>query len=123
MVSARSNLVGRLGVLRRANTRGFSVGFRAAVGIELPCVGDFLNFIEIQFRDEQFILVAAGLLDDFSARVAEIALAVELADLPGSFGTDAVDGGDKISVGDGVGGLLELPKIFGEAGDGILRRN
>src|SRR5216683_2145268 len=118
MVSARSNLVGRLGVFRRASTRDFPVGFRAAVAIELPGVADFLDFIEIEFGDEELILVAAGLLDDFAARVAEIALAVELADLPGMLGADAVDGGDEISVGDGVGGLLELPKIFGEAGDG-----
>src|SRR6266436_4619204 len=118
MVSARSNLVGRLGVFRRASAGDFSVGFRAAVAVELPGVADFLNFIKIQIGDEELILVTAGLLDDFAARIAEIALAVELADLPGSFGADAVDGGDKISVGDGVGGLLELPKIFGEAGDG-----
>src|SRR5229473_3580656 len=118
MVSARSNLVGRLGVFRRTGARDFSVGFRAAIAVELPGVADFLNFIKIQIGDEELILVTAGLLDDFAARIAEIALAVELADLPGSFGADAVDGGDEISVGDGVGRLLELPKIFGEAGDG-----
>src|SRR5229473_1994900 len=78
MVSARSNLVGRLGVFRRTSARDFSVGFRATVTVELPGVADF----------------------------------------PGSFGADAVDGGDEIGVGDSVGGLLELPKIFGEAGDG-----
>src|SRR6266849_10242694 len=118
MVSARSNLVGRLGAFSGTSAGDFSVGFRAAVTIELPSVADLLDFIEIEFGDEQFILVAAGLLDDFAARVAEIALAVELADLPGMLGADAIDGGDEISVGDGVGGLLELPKIFGEAGDG-----
>src|SRR6266567_7306026 len=117
MVSARSNLVGRLGIFRRASACDFSVGFRAAVAVELPCVADFLNFVEVQFGDEQFILVAAGLLDDFAARVAEIALAVEFANFPGRFGADAVYGGDEIGVGHGVGGLLEFPKIFGETGD------
>src|SRR5439155_15382625 len=47
-----------------------------------------------------------------------VALAVKLADFPGSFRADAIDGGDEIGVGDGVGGLLEFPKIFGEAGNG-----
>src|SRR5712692_7500065 len=102
MVSARSNLVGRLGAFAGAGPRDFSVGFRAAVAIELPGIADFLNFIEIQFRDQQFILVAAGLLHDFSARVAEVALAVEFADLPGMLGADSIDGGDKVSIGDGV---------------------
>src|SRR2546425_4434553 len=118
MVSARSNLVGRLGAFSGTSAGDFSVGFRTAVAVELPGISDLLNFVEIELGDEQFILVAAGLLDDFAARIAEVALAVEFADFPGSFGADAIDGSDEVSVGDGVGGLLEFPKIFGEAGDG-----
>src|SRR5258708_35829056 len=118
MVSARSNLVGRLGAFAGAGPRDFSVGFRAAVAVELPGIADFLNLVEIQLGDEQFVLVAAGLLDDFAARVAEVAFAVKFADFPGSFGANAIDGGDEVGVGDGVGGLLKLPEIFGEAGDG-----
>ena len=117
MVWARSNLVGRLGAFRRAGPRDFSVGFRAAVAIELPGVANFLNLLEIQFGDEQFVPVAAGLLDDFAARVAEVALAVKFANFPGSFGANAIDGGDEIRVGYRVSGLLEFPKIFGETGD------
>src|SRR6266436_4142275 len=117
MVSARSNLVGRLGIFRRASAGDFSVGFRTAVAVELPGIADFLDFVEVQFGDKQFILVAAGLLDDLAARSTEIALAVEFADSPGSFGADAVDGGDEIGVGDGVSGLLQFPEIFGKAGD------
>src|SRR2546426_6081886 len=101
MVSARSNLVGRLGAFSGTSAGDFSVGFRAAVAIELPGVADFLDFIEIQLRDEQFILVAAGLLHDFAARIAKVALAVEFSDLPGSFGADAIDSSDEVSVGDG----------------------
>src|SRR6266849_1944781 len=118
MVSARSNLVGRLGVFCGTSARDFSVGVGPAVAVKLPSIADLLNFIEIQFRDQQFILVAAGLLYDFSARVAEVALAVEFADLPGILGADAVDSGDKVGIGHGMGGLLEFPKILGEAGDG-----
>src|SRR5258708_681862 len=117
MVSARSNLVGRLGVFRRVGAGDLSVGFRAAVAIELPGVANTLNFVEIQLGDEEFILVAAGLLDYFAARVAEIAFAVEFADFPGGFGADAVDGGDEVGVGYGMSRLLQFPKIFGEAGD------
>src|SRR5437879_2728685 len=118
MVSARSNLVGRLGAFAGAGPRDFSVGFRAAVAIELPGIADFLNFVEIQIGDEQFVLVAAGLLDDFAARVAEVAFAVKFADFPGSFGANAIDGGDEIRVGYRVSGLLEFPKVFGETRDG-----
>src|SRR5260370_2932490 len=107
MVSARSNLVGRLGVFRRASAGDFSVGFRAAVAIELPGVAYFLDFVEVQFGDEELILVAAGLLDDFAARVTEIALAVKFADFPVSFRADAADARDEVGVGDGVGGLLK----------------
>src|SRR6267154_1297062 len=121
MVSARSNLVGRLGVFSGTRARDFTVGFRAAVAEELPGIADFLDFIEIEFGDEQFVLVAAGLLDDFPTRIAEITLAVKFADFPGSFGANAVDSGDEILIGDGVGGLLEFPKIFGEAGNGSGR--
>src|SRR5260370_40772818 len=117
MVSARSNLVGRLGIFRSASACDFAVGFRAAVAVELPGVADFLDFVEVQFGDEQFILVAAGLLDDFAAWVAEIALAVEFADFPRRFGADAVDGGDEIGVGNSVGGLLEFPEILGKTSD------
>src|SRR6266705_5851757 len=117
MVSARSNLVGRLGIFRRASACDFSVGFRAAVAVELPGVADFLDYVEVQFGDEPFILVAARLLDDFAAWVAEIALAVEFADFPRRFGAAAVDGGDEIGVGNSVGGLLEFPEILGKTGD------
>src|SRR3989442_8107240 len=118
MVSARSNLVGRLGAFSGTSAGDFSVGFRTAVAVELPGISDLLNFVEIELGDEQFILVAAGLLDDFAARIAEVAFAVEFADFPGSFGANAIDGSDEIGVGDGVGGLLEFPEIFGETGDG-----
>ena len=63
--------------------RDFAVGFRAAIAIELPGRAHFLDFIEIEIGDEQFVLVAAGLRDDFAARIAEITLAVKFADFPG----------------------------------------
>ena len=50
--------------------------------------------------------------------LAEVARAIKLADVPGRLGADAVDGGDEIAVGGGVRGLLQLPEIFAQAGDG-----
>src|SRR5260370_42270922 len=114
MVSARSNLVGSLGAFVGAGPRDFTVGLRGAVAIKLPGIADLLNFIEIQFGDEQFVVVAAGLLDDFAARVAEVAFAVKFADLRGSFGGDGIDGGDEIGVGGRVGRLVGVPKGCGE---------
>ena len=110
--------VGGFGTCCGAGARDFAVGFGAAVAIKLPGIADFLNVVEIEFSDEQFVFVAAGLRDDFSARIAEITLAVEFADFPRSFCADAIDGSDEVLVGDGVGGLLEFPEIFGEPGDG-----
>src|SRR5256885_1701403 len=117
VAAAVRNSVCRLGALRRTGTGDLSVRFRPAVAIELPSIADFLNFIEIEFRDQQFIFVAAGLLHDFPARVAEIALAVEFADLPGVLGADAVVGRDKMGIGEGAGRLFEFPKIFREGSD------
>src|SRR5580693_2745800 len=114
----RLGSIGGLGGLAGARTRNFAVGFGAAVAKELPGVADFLDVVEIEFGDEEFVFVSAGLRDDFSARIAEVAFAVELAYFPGRFGADAIDGGNEILVGDGVGGLLELPEIFGEASHG-----
>ncbi len=111
-------LIGGFARFRRTRACNFSIGLGAAVTVELPRVADLLNFVEVQVGDEELILVAAGLLDDFAARVAEITLAVKFADFPGSFRADAIDGSDEVGVGDCVSGLLKFPKIFREASDG-----
>src|SRR5579862_889928 len=106
------------GVCRGTGAGDFAVGFWAAIAEELPGFADFLDVVEVELSDEQFVFVAAGLGNDFSARIAEITLAVELANFPRCFDTHAIDGGDEILVGDGVRGLLEFPEIFGESSDG-----
>src|SRR5512137_1084311 len=98
--------VGGAGGALRA--RQLAVRFRAPVAVELPGGAHLVDLFQVEVRDEDFILVAAGLRHDLSARIAEIALAVEFADVPGGFLADAIDGADKIAVGDGVRGLLEL---------------
>src|ERR1043165_3982278 len=94
------------------------VALRAPVAVELPGVPHFLDQVEVEVGDDDLVLVAAGLGDDLAAGVAEVGLSVELADVPGGLAPDAVDGADKVLVGDGVGRLLELPEVFAEAGDG-----
>src|ERR1039458_1903830 len=64
------------------------------------------------------VLVARRLGEDAAAGIAEVTRTVEFADVPGDFGAHAVDGADEIAVGDGVGGLLQLPQILAETGDG-----
>jgi hypothetical protein len=121
LLGGMEDSIGGFRGLAGACARDLAVGFRAAVAKELPCVADFLNVVEIEFGDKEFVFVSAGLGDDFSAWIAEITFAVELAYFPRSFGADAIDGGDEILVGDGMGGLFEFPEIFGEAGDGGRR--
>ena len=48
----------------------FSIGLGAAIAIKLPGIANFLNFIEVQGGDEQFILVAAGLGNNFPPRMS-----------------------------------------------------
>ena len=50
--------------------------------------------------DQQLVLVAAGDRLDFAARIDEIALAVEFADVPRRLDADPVDRPDVEAVGD-----------------------
>src|SRR5215472_16040907 len=118
MEPAKHALIGGFAGGRGMGACNFSIGLGAAIAIKLPGIPDFLNFIEVQVSNEQFIFVAAGLGNNFPTRIAKIALAVKFADLPGMLGADPIDGGNKISIGDGVSGLLQLPEVLGEAGDG-----
>src|SRR5258705_8765405 len=83
----------------------------------MPCCAGLLNFIHSQISDQKLGLIAAGLRNDFTSRIAEITFAVELPDFPRLLCAYAIDGGNKIGVRDRVRGLLELPQIFGETSD------
>src|SRR5256885_7064505 len=52
--------------------------------------------------DLELVLVAAADRNELPARIAEVALAVELADIPRGFDTDAVDRADEVPVGNGM---------------------
>ena len=55
--------------------------------------------------------------EDLPARIAEVALPVELADVPRRLGPDAVDGADEVAVRDRVRRLLELPQVLRQPRD------
>src|ERR1035441_10273530 len=90
----------------------------AAVAEELPGFADFGNHIEVEVGPEDFVFAARRLGEDAAAGIAEIAGAVEFADIPRGFGAHAVDGADEIAVGHGVRGLLQFPEMLAEAGHG-----
>src|SRR4051812_730203 len=94
------------------------IRLRTAVAVELPGVADFADLVHVEVGDDESVLIARGHRQHLAAWIAEVALAVKLADVPWRFVADAVDGTDKVAVGDGVRGLLELPEIFGESGYG-----
>src|SRR5258708_37038763 len=89
-----------------------AVGFRTPVAIKLPDPPYFLDHVEIEIGDQHFVFVAAGLGEDLAARIAEITLAVKLADVPRFFPSHAIDRTDERAVRRGVCGLLEFPQIF-----------
>src|SRR6188768_2201276 len=92
----------------------FRIAFGPAVAVELPDVAHLADLVEVELGGDQLALVAARVRDELPARVAEVALSVELADVPGRFLADAVDRADEVRVGDGVRRLLELPQVFGQ---------
>src|SRR5436305_872796 len=90
------------------------IRLRPPVAVELPGAPDLLDLVEVEVRDDDLVLVARRLRDELPARVREVALAVELADLPRALGPDAVDRADEVAVRDRVRRLLELPEVLGE---------
>src|ERR1700723_3624987 len=83
----------------------FSIGFRAAVAVELPGVADFADQVQVQIAHDDVIRVARAGRQDAAAGVAEITLPVELADAPGFFPARPVDGTDEVAVGYSMRGL------------------
>src|SRR5688500_7064756 len=101
--------------------RDSAVGLGPAIAVELPRVSHLLDQAEIEIGDDEFVLIAAADREDLPSRIAEVTLAIELADVPRRFDADAVDRANEISVRHRVCRLFELPQVFGEAGDGCRR--
>src|SRR6185369_11038800 len=94
------------------------VTVRPAIAEELPGVPHFSNHVEIQIGNHQRVLVARRLRDYLAAWIAEIALTVELADVPGLLVAHPVYRAHEVPVRHGVRGLFQLPEIFRETSDG-----
>src|SRR5437867_3507418 len=84
----------------------------AAVAVELPHVAHLANLIEVQIRDYKLVRITGRLRDYLAARVAEVALPIELADVPGLLVSHSVDRADEITICHCVRRLLELPQIL-----------
>src|SRR5947208_17141579 len=80
------------------------VRFGTAIAIELPGVPDLLDQPEIEVGNDEFVFVTTRNRYELPARVAEVTLSVELADVPRLLHADAIDRADEIPVRDGVGG-------------------
>src|SRR5580765_5406336 len=58
-----------------------AVRIRSPVAVELPDVAHFADLVEIELGGDQFAAVARAGRDEAAARVAEVALPVEFADV------------------------------------------
>src|SRR5262249_21209791 len=85
---------------------------------ELPGVAHLANQFQIQIGHDQRVLIAGRLRDDLAARVTEVTLPIELADVPGLLMSHAIDRADEVAVGNRVRRLFQLPKIFGQPSHG-----
>src|SRR5258708_17506735 len=93
-----------------------AITIRPAVAKELPGVAHLADQIQIQVGEHDGILIARRLRDGLTARIAEITLTIEFADVPRHLVADAIDRPDKVTVGYGVRGLFQLPKILRQSG-------
>ena len=100
----------------RLRAGNLAIRLRPAISEELPSGAYLRDFIQVNIVREQLVLVAACLRNNLAARIAEIAFSVEFPDVPGRLFSHAVDCAHEISVGSGVGGLFELPKVFAQPG-------
>src|ERR1041385_6586947 len=118
-------LMGPMRLMRPMGRKGpilfsdeLSVALGPAIAEELPGVTDLANHVQIQISDHQRVLVSRSLGDNLPARIAKVTLAIEFADVPRQLMADAINRPDKISVGDRMRGLFQLPEIFRETRDG-----
>src|SRR5437868_1956963 len=81
----------------------------ATIAEELPSFTNFRDHVQIKIGHDHLVFVAAGLRHDLAAWIAEVALAIKLADSPGLFDSDTIYCTDEIAVGDSVRRLFEFP--------------
>src|SRR5215216_1170054 len=92
-----------------------AVRIRPAIAEELPRVSYFANLVEIQIGYDQRVLVARRLRHKLPARIAEVTLTIELANVPRLLVTDAIDRANEVTVCNCVCRLFQPPQVFGES--------
>src|SRR6266478_6359906 len=87
----------------------------ATIPEELPGPAHLLDHVEVHLRDYELVFVLAAFRQEVSARIHEVARAVELADVPRCLDADPVDAAHEVAVRHRVRGLLELPQVLRQA--------
>src|SRR6267143_5926446 len=83
-----------------------AVALRPPVAEKLPDLAHFQDHVEVEIGHQYLVLVPTGLGDDLAAGIAKITLAVELANAPGLFFANPVNGANEIAVGHGMSWLF-----------------
>ena len=87
-----------------------------AVAVELPGVADLDDLVEVEVAHDQLLVMGrSDVADELSARVDEVALAVEIVVAVLGLDADPVDGPDVVAVGHGVADLLDPPEVLRQA--------
>src|SRR6185369_14965788 len=76
-----------------------AVRIGATVADELPGGANLLDHVEVEVGHDHRVLVPGRFGHDLASGVAEVALAVELAHVPGRLDAHAVDGAHEVAVG------------------------
>src|SRR6266404_2883384 len=87
----------------------------ATIPEELPGPAHLLDHVEVHLRDYELVFVLAAFRQEVSARIHEVARAVELADVPRCLDADPIDTSHEVAVCHRVRGLLELPQVLRQA--------
>lgn len=83
----------------------------------MPGVAHFSNHVEIQIGHDQRILITRCFRKHATPRIAKVTLPVKLSNVPRLFMAYAIDGADKVTVGDSVSRLFQLPQVLRKPGD------
>jgi hypothetical protein len=78
----------------------------------LPYTAYFFDLVEIEISHQQFILIFRSLGEDLSTGVYKIGAAIKPAEIPRFLFPYTVDTPHEITVGGGMGRLLQVPEIL-----------
>src|SRR5690349_15855120 len=93
-----------------------TVRLRPTITEKLPDVPYLTDPVEVELRGHEVVPITRRLRHEVAARIAEVALPVELSDPPRILVPHPVDRADEECVRHRVRRLLELPEILGQSG-------